>query len=248
MEINQLVCFCRVGPYILNEGGHVEDRVSPWEAAAGQVYLPGGKSNQWMFLRDGGKTWVRHRSFPAGWSRAPCHTDRRPGGWWGDGQVMKAFFFFIMSSVEGFVLWEHTLWCCLQERPPFGLQVDELDQLLVRTVGTLTLDWQSFIPGRIHRASHKKIKHDALLLDIYWCPVGLRQMTISIINESISWVYEMLKKGGNSLSQLPRSEGVILKLPFLSRIPKLFIWLQMTEKINRLTNILKIQLLQLLYS
>lgn len=170
---------------------------------------------------------------------------RRMMRWW---TGYEGFFFFIMSSVEGFVLWEHTLWCCLQERPPFGLQVDELDQLLVRTVGTLTLDWQSFIPGRIHRASHKKIKHDALLLDIYWCPVGLRQMTISIINESISWVYEMLKKGGNSLSQLPGSESVTLKLPFLSRIPKVFIWLQMTEKINRLTNILKIQLLQLLYS
>lgn len=239
MEINQLVCFCRVGPYILNEGGMLKTGWAPGKQQPVRfTYLEGNQTSECFWEME---------------EKPECDTGASlQGGAGQDDEVMdrlwRLFFFFIMSSVEGFVLWEHTLWCCLQERPPFGLQVDELDQLLVRTVGTLTLDWQSFIPGRIHRASHKKIKHDALLLDIYWCPVGLRQMTISIINESISWVYEMLKKGGNSLSQLPRSEGVILKLPFLSRIPKLFIWLQMTEKINRLTNILKIQLLQLLYS
>lgn len=114
MEINQLVCFCRVGPYILNEGGMLKTGWAPGEQQPVRfTYLEGNQASE-CFWEMGGKTWVRHGSFPAGWSRAPCHTDTRPGGWWGDGQLMKAFFFFPQYELIGRLhpVRTHTLWWC----------------------------------------------------------------------------------------------------------------------------------------
>lgn len=147
-------------------GRYVGGRVSPCEAAAGQVYSPGGKSNRWMFLRDwgGGNPWVLHRSFPAGRSRASCHTDMRPGGWWGDGRVMEVFFSQYELSGRLCPVRTHTLWCCW----------------------VFTGKASIWTPG----IKDNKIKHDALLLDIHWYPVGLQQMIISTVN---GWMNEWIK-------------------------------------------------------
>ena len=198
MEINQLGCFCRVGPYILNGGGGMLE--AGWAPVKQQpvrfTHLEGNQTGECFWEIGGG--WVLHRSFPAGRSRASCHTDMRPGGWWGDGWVMEVFFSQYELSGRLCPVRTHTLWCCW----------------------VFTGKASIWTPG----IKDNKIKHDALLLDIHWYPVGLQQMIISTMNEWMNeWMNESslwnVKKEGKLLISTSQTSKCHLEIAFFFFVP-----------------------------